>query len=174
MAVDIERMKNIGNFQATFMWHISIPQIPFVGGNTFEFQARSTTIPGKTLNTNLLRYLGKQFKLPGAVSYDGDWTVTVIMSEVHELYDAMIRWGDNIPANSVARNVQSIKTSAYIQLMALDGVTVNKRFVMDGMFITNYPEISGLDQSATEGHINYDLTFSYDDINFDYENALTF
>lgn len=171
--MDINKLKAIGQLQATYMWHVTIPVIPFVGINNLEFQIRTTTIPGKTRSKNVIRYLGQQYTLPGAVEWDGEWSATIIMSEIHEVFDKMILWNNAIDrVGGVA--IESIKTSAYIRLLGLNKTVINKRFILTGLYPLSYPEIGDLDQSGVDGHITFDQVLAYDDIDFDPNNVLSF
>lgn len=172
--MDISKLKAIGQMQNTFMWHVNIPMIPYVGVNNFEFLIRSTTIPGKTRNKTIMRYLGEQFNLPGAVEHDGEWTADVVMSEIHELFDILLQWNDLVPVYAHGREVNTIKTDVQIKLISHNKTVINKRFLMKGVYPGGYPEIPDLNQDNTEGFVIPSYVFHYDDLDYDTNNQLNF
>lgn len=171
---ELAQLKNLGMMQNPYMWNIEIPVIPFIGENNFVFQARSSTIPGKTRNKNIIRYLGKQYTQPAAVEYDGEFTVTIMMPEQHVLYNQLILWHQLIDTTATGLAVQAIKTKIYIRLLSLGNNVITKRFLLDGAYVLGIPEIGGLDVTAGDGTIEYDVTFAYDDIDYDPTDALSF
>ena len=172
--MDIARLKNIGQMQSTWSFVCSIPYIPFLGVNDFEFLVRSTSVPAKTRNKTIIRYLGQQFNLPGAVEHDGEWTADIIMSETHQLFDLLIKWNDLINERGVGATINDLKTEIKIKMFANNKDVVNKRFRLTGCYPGGYPEISDLNQDNTEGFIINSFVFHIDDIDFDPDNVLTF
>jgi len=168
------RLRSIGMMQKTFMWKISIPNIPNKGANNIEFLARSITIPGKTKSKDQIRYLNDFFNQPSGTSFDGEATISILLDETHTSYDDVINWYDYTDFISNKLGVESAKTDVNISLLGLDKTTVNKRFQYLGCFPLVKPEISGLTQDDTEGFITFDLNLAVDDVNFDANNLLTF
>ena len=168
------RLRSIGMMQKTFMWKISIPNIPDFGANNFEFLARSITIPGKTKSKDQIRYLNDFFNQPSGTTFEGEATISILLDETHTVYDNILKWYDYTDQESNVVDVEKAKTDINISLLALDKVTVNKRFQYLGCFPLNKPEISGLDQDSSDGFIAFDVTFAVDDVNFDPDNLLTF
>lgn len=173
--IDIGKLKNIGMMQNTYMFHINIPTIPFIGANNLEFYVRSSKIPGRKRDFDTIRFLGEQYNLPGGRTWnDGsEWTVNVLIDENHSVLDQLIKWFDAIRENAVGLNVQSIKTTAYCKLLGLDKENTSKRFKINGIFILNIPP-QEFDQTNTSGHINVGIRFAYDDVDWDQNNVLNF
>lgn len=173
--IDVQNLKSVGMMQNNYMFHVNIPMIPFIGANNLEFLVRSTTIPGVDLMKDNIRFLDEQYNLPAArVISDPTWTVTVLMDETHTLLDQIVKWYYAIPENSFGPNVQSIKTDAYIKLLGLDKDNVNKRVKLLGLFILDIPDIAGLSQTGTKGHVSLNLKFAFDDVDWDPNNQLVF
>lgn len=171
---DIRNLKNVGMIQNNFMWQVSIPIIPYLGVNNLLFQMRSTTIPGKTINHSLVRYLNQQYTLPAGVEFEPEWTASVFLSETHQLYNLLLKWASLVPEMSYGLNVNTIKTDANIKLLSLNRNIINKRFKLTGIYPGAYPEIPDLNMENAEGLITLDYVFKFDDIDYDLDDQLTF
>jgi len=175
--MDVTQLKAIGNIQNKYLFHVNIPTMPLgVGVNNFEFLARTTTIPGKERKADIIRYMGGQYSLPHIKINPGtsEWTINILMDETHTVYDKLMKWFYAVEANSNGVAVQTIKTDAFVKLLGLDSSYTNKRFKVLGIFPTKIGDIAGLDQSATDGHVTFDITFSYDTLDFDINNSFNF
>jgi hypothetical protein len=172
--MSLQKLKAIGMFQNTFMFHVSIPVIPMLGINNLQFTIRSTTIPGYNRNKNLIRYLNRQYTLPGGREAEGEVSFTSLIAESFDDYNKIAKWFYNVDTYSVGTGVLDIKADAYVKLLGLNETVVTHRFQLKGLYPLNIPEIGDLNQENTDGFINNDWTLAYDEIDYDETNKLTF
>ncbi len=170
----IAQFKKVGMFQNTFMFHISIPMIPYLGINTLQFTIRSTTIPAYTRNKNLMRYLNNQITLPGGKEHDAEWTITSLISESYEDYNKLVNWFYIVDTYAVRTDVDTIKADAYVKMLGLNEDVVTHRFKVNGMYPLNIPEFTELNLENTDGFVSTDFNFAFDSIDYDENSKLKF
>ena len=170
----IQKLKNLGMFQNTFMFHISIPMIPKLGINNLQFTIRSTTIPAYNRNKNLIRYLNRQYTLSGGSEHDAEWTFNNLVTENFDDYNKIVKWFYAVDTYSVGIQVDEIKADAYVKLLGLNESVVTHRFKLLGVYPLNIPEVGELNQENADGFIQTDHNFAFDSIDYDENNALTF
>ncbi|MGE5862328.1 MAG: hypothetical protein ACM31H_01030 [Nitrososphaerales archaeon] len=172
----IEQVKSIGMHQALFLFDVIIPNIPIIGANNLQFQVVSASIPGNMRSADMIRHNNEEIVLPSGKTTNHEWPVTVRKSQQspNELFDQIIKWGMLVDSLSVGQGVLTIKTDAYVKLLGLDKSTVTNRFIIKGIWPKNDPELTGLDHTATEGILTYEITFAYDIIDHDPDHLLTF
>jgi hypothetical protein len=61
-------------------------------------------------------------------------------------------------------NGQDYKTSVVLQLLNIDGSTTNTAYAIIGIYPTMIPNMDGLNQEGTEGHVTFEAVFGYDDV----------
>jgi hypothetical protein len=172
--MSLQKLKGLGMMQNTFMFHISIPMIPKLGINNLQFLIRSTSIPAYNRNKNLIRYLNKQYTLPGGKEADGEWTYTSLVTEDLSDHNKIVKWFYSVDEFAVGTQVDEIKADAYVKLLGLNEDVVTHRFKVKGIYPLIIPEIGELNQENADGFIQPDYNFAYDEIDYDEDNALTF
>ena len=169
--MDIAKVKSFDNMQNTFMFYVQIPNSVW-GLDTLEFFVRSTTIPEYRLNKDVIRYMNLQTTQAGGKVHDSEWSVTAILPESFETYNALVRWFNAVSGFEGMASSFAIKSTAYIKLLGLDKTKVNKRMKIYGIYPLKIPSLDGLDMSQTEGHISLDIQFAFDYIDYDEENLI--
>jgi hypothetical protein len=169
---NIDRVKQVGVFQSTFMFWVTLPSIPGAGTNQFTFSVRSTTIPVLNKSKNIVRFNNDQFTLQGGKEHDAEWSTTILGTESFLDYNNIVKWLKYCEAH--ASNPELYKTDAYVKLLSIDEITVTKRFKIIGIYPLSVPAIEDLNQDNTDTFINLDCNFAYDTIDRDENMAFTF
>lgn len=172
--MSIQRLKNLGMMQNNFMFHVSIPIIPKLGVNNLEFTIRSTTIPAYTRNKNLIRYMDRQYTIPGGKEHDATWSISNLAVEGLEDWKKIVKWFFSINEFAVGVGVEEIKADAYVKLLGLNETVVTHRFKLKGIYPLNIPETGELNQENAEGMISHDFELAYDEIDYNENGILTF
>ena len=170
--INIDNVRALNNLQLASMYVIYIPDFYGEGDDTnlkFTITAREANIPGKTKTGIAFRFLNKQIILPGGTEYDGEWAVTMVLNEGHEVYDEINKWVYDVDTSPLLRTV---KKDAYIFLLKTDGNTINKAFKLIGLFPKTKLPVEALSQEGTDTHVTYEITFAYDDIDYDEDNLI--
>ena len=116
----------------------------------FSFYARGTNIPQTTLTTTPVSYFATGFRFPGLMQYEKNWNVTILLDSQLNVYRRLRLWQELI--SSIVRNNGGNKTipdvKGDVQLLSNDGKNVQRRFLIEGIYPTNVPQI---DMKYAEG-----------------------
>jgi len=94
-----------------------------IDGRKFQFRAKSTQIPGGTIGTIEVPYMGRKIKIPGDRTYE-PWTVTILGDETFDIHTALYEWQKKINdpvLNTGTTNNETIKEDAIITTVNRDG-----------------------------------------------------
>jgi hypothetical protein len=171
---EYNKLKATGMMQTNFMWLVDIPYIPYVGANNFKILARMTSVPQIRVNQSIVRILDDQYSLPAGKQHDAIWNVEMFVEEGHKLFDQMILWNYYRKLYSTGSMINTVKVDVPIGFKALNNKVISKRMKLIGVMPLGYPEIQGLDQNSAEGILRVNQQFSFDDIDEDPFNLLTF
>lgn len=134
-------------------------------GRDLEFRCKAASIPGSTIESVEVPYMGRSIKLAGNRTYE-TWTATIINDEDFALHDLFMSWHDGI--NSSEGNINTFGTANPAAYKRDAGVThygkggnAIKRYNWIGLFPTNVGsiELSWEDNNTIE---EFTVDFAYD------------
>tara|TARA_B100000809_G_scaffold144246_1_gene141806 strand:+ start:11672 stop:12319 length:648 start_codon:yes stop_codon:yes gene_type:complete len=85
-----------------------------IGEKAFAFRCRTSQLPGRTISTSEVPYMGRTIKLNGAPTYE-DMETTIYEDEDFSVHELIIRWMDRI--NSSKNNLMDPRAA----LIAVNG-----------------------------------------------------
>lgn len=140
-------------------------------GSDLEFFIRATSIPGSTIGTVTVPYMGREIKLAGNRTF-ADWTVTVINDENFSYRGLFEEWMDSI--NRHEQNTRLGTGNAFdytdtqgtvVQQLAKTGTRNDPQVVRAYRFYNLFPidisEIT-LDWGDNDSVEEFTVTFAYD------------
>lgn len=136
----------------------------------FEFFARATSIPGSTIGTVTVPYMGREIKLAGNRTF-ADWTVTIINDENFSYRGVFEEWMDSINFHEnnyrqgTGNSVDYTTSQAYVQQLTKSGPPAAPRIIRQYQFYNMFPidisEIT-LDWGDNDSVEEFTVTFAYD------------
>jgi hypothetical protein len=162
--MDVTAIKTISNLQTNFMYLAFLRPISGIitDTQTFTITARETAIPAKTRTKMDYRFLGRQTSIRQGVTHEGEWRCTMVLEEKGTFYNDLVKWFYAVDKSQL--NGQDYKTSVVLQLLNIDGSTTNTAYAIIGIYPTMIPNMDGLNQEGTEGHVTFEAVFGYDDV----------
>jgi len=94
-----------------------------IDGRNFQFRAKATQLPGGTIGTIEVPYMGRKIKIAGDRTYE-PWTVTILGDESFDIHTALYEWQKaiNDPVlNTGASNNETLKEDITITMVNRDG-----------------------------------------------------
>lgn len=140
-------------------------------GSDLEFFIRATSIPGSTIGTVTVPYMGREIKLAGNRTF-ADWTVTVINDENFSYRGLFEEWMDSINLHSAnyrlgtGNSVDYTNTSGtVVQQLTKTGTPSAAQVIRQYRFYNLFPidlsEIT-LDWGDNDSVEEFTVTFAYD------------
>ena len=162
--MDVTAIKTISNLQTNFMYLAFLRPIAGIitDTQTFTITTRETAVPAKTRTKIDYRFLNRQMSIRQGVTHEGEWRVTMVLEEKGTFYHDFVKWYYAVDKSQL--NGQDYKTSVVIQLLNIDGSTTNTAYAILGIYPTNIPNLDGLNQENTEGHLTFEAVFGFDDV----------
>ena len=185
--MNVTNVRNYGNLQTNYMWRVWIPRVPTVipgadfnylgalgdpqaanSNLTFTALTRSLTVPGKTRDTVKIRFLNTSVMVSMGDNYNNDnkITLSVIMDEGMVVYRKIKDWYESVMFKGLP--LFNPEAEAFVELIDLSGSKQNIVMKFIGLTPTSIPDITDLNQENTEGYVTMEITFSFDDIEYDY------
>ena len=163
--MDITVLKSLSNLQTNFMYlaylqPVNALKVAF-DAQTFTITARETEIPAKTRTKVDFRFLGRQMSIRQGVTHEGEMRVTMVLDNNATFYTPFVNWYYQIDKSTLAGE---LKSNMVLQLLNVDGKTTNSVYAIIGCYPLNIPNLAGLNQEGTEGHLTFEATFGFDDI----------
>lgn len=116
------KMNSFGTSKS-YLWNI-VPNIPNADQELGIYLARSTSMPGKTIEPKEIPWQGMTYKIGGTTSFE-TWTVTFTVDGKSELYKKMVEWSDSVhdPATNVHGDPGAYMFDQRLDLLSDDGAT---------------------------------------------------
>ena len=161
--MDISSIKTISNLQTNFMYLAFLNPIAGITTDVTKFTltARETAIPAKTRTKVDFRFLGRQTSIRQSVTHEGEWKATMVLDEQASFYTDYVKWYYAVDKSHLSGDM---KTNMVLQLLNIDGTTTNSAYAILGVYPLNIPSIDGLTQEGTEGHVQFEANFGFDDV----------
>ena len=140
-------------------------------GTDLEYFVRATSIPGSTIGTVSVPYMGREIKLAGNRTF-ADWTVTVINDEDFSYRGLFERWMDNINLHQNNYRMGNGSSLSYtdsagtlVQQLTKTGTPTSVKVIRQYRFYNLFPidisEIT-LDWGDNDSVEEFTVTFAYD------------
>lgn len=108
------------------------------------FFAQGTSVPQTRINTVQVEYFAQSFRFPSIITYDENWSLSILLDEKLTIYRQLVAWQELI--SSIARNNGGNKTipNVYgdVQLLNSFGNAIQRRFTIEGIFPNSVPRLS--------------------------------
>lgn len=141
-----------------------------VDGRSITFKAKSAQLPGSSLGTVPVYYMGREMKFAGNRTF-ADWTITIINDEDFFIRNSFERWMNSI--NSTESNIRTATgltlsagsvglpyaTEASVTQLGKQGNTL-KSYTFVGMFPVDLSPID-LDWGSNDAIEEFTVTFAY-------------
>lgn len=170
----VNTIKTFGNLQTTFMWTLSFDTVPVSGTATssstdatsgalapWSMVVRTTSLPKKERAFKNFRYKNRQIAIPMGTEHEGEWKCTVVMTQTSGILQGFINWFYLVDSINVDADY---KANASLVLQNLDGSLSNSKYKIIGIYPVNVPSLEGLNQENTDGHVQFDMVFGFDDM----------
>jgi hypothetical protein len=170
------RMKQIPDILRNFSWELSFPNINEILPNTVPndegliVRAKTTSMPGRTVEVIESNHFGiKQF-FPGRVSFAG--TLEVTYEETDDLFvtKALNEWNNKIfEVDPAAENAgssdavskrQGLSTDAYLKLYRYNNDLLDRKIRIYNVWPQTVADVP-MDYNGNES-VKYSVTFQYD------------
>lgn len=161
---------------------IMVPPTQLAGslaaGQKLRFMARSAQLPGKTIGSVPVYYMGREVKVPGNAMFQ-EWTLTIMNDEDFAIRKVMERWHGSINSHqgnirqpgflnfntysvnaSVIQYSKSGTGSASSPRGSVDGATGIRKYNFIGMWPIDVSPID-LDWGANDQIEEFVVTFAY-------------
>ena len=130
MAFDVTSFK-LGNpfggaRPSNFMVSIEPPPtlgLPLQGKFAFGFRVRTSQLPGRTISTSEVPYMGRTIKVNGAPTFE-DWETTVYEDEDFSVHEMITVWMDRINGSTTNKMSPTAALNSYMGSMK---VTVSSK-----------------------------------------------
>ena len=166
-------------FIAEFRGSAKLEEWGITGGKdekNISYFFKSATIPGYTLETGKMTYLGTEFRLPGVQKFNHSWTATLLLEQNFTAYKAFRRWQEEI--SSLYRDGGGDKSvpDAQMVLSVLDsnGVEAVSSVVLEGVWVSKVGNIplayANGGGNTPDLSIEFRYQYNYLDPNFDRSN----
>ena len=178
------KMKHDGARPNLFKVLMTTPAINsrLVPGADLEYFVRATSIPGSTIGTVTVPYMGREIKLAGNRTF-ADWTVTVINDENFSYRGLFERWMDTINLHQNNYRIGNGSSIQYtdaggtlVQQLTKTGTATAAKVIRQYRFYNLFPidisEIT-LDWGDNDSVEEFTVTFAYDYWLSEIPNALT-
>ncbi len=133
---------NVNAFKSSFQDFLRLNrfevQINRMNGQKMKFHVKSAGLPGSTIASIPVPYMGRQIKIPGDRTYE-DWNVSVMLDNTAQLRDDLYNWHETINAtiaNVGPSAVNSVKSDGLITTFKTDG-SPGIKYKVIGIFPTN-------------------------------------
>ena len=170
MAFNIQNFRNAMQYdgQRPNLFRVKIPtKGNMFNGTDLELFAKATSIPGATIGTVIVPYVGREVILAGNRTFP-EWTITVINDETFAARSQFENWMDFINGHSLNTRKAGSGSGDYAHKAVVEqfskkgpstSVTATYEFV--NLFPTDLSEIT-LDWGDNDTVEEYTVTFSYD------------
>ena len=124
--------------------------------------AHGGSVPGRTINSEDVPYMGMNFKVPGAASYDGTYSLTFYSDREDSLRNLLLTWTrDTFDESTSTGNYFMPKETSIVDLVQLDTQLERvAQFTLVGAFPTSVGEVSYNVQGAG-APVTFDVTLGY-------------
>lgn len=123
---------------------------------------RTATLPGKTINNQVVPYMGMNFNVPGSVTYTGSeaWTVSVLCDEGLNIRNKMENWMKEIFDDETSTGKYGVPSEiASMHLLGKDLAPV-RVYDFVGIYPTTLGEIT-YDIKGNGAPVEFTCTFAY-------------
>jgi hypothetical protein len=124
--------------------------------------AKGGSIPGRTINVTDVPYMGLNFKVPGAASYTGEYTLTFYSDRVDNLRNALLNWTrDTFDDETSTGNYYIARETSVVDLVQLD-TQLNRvtQFTLVGAFPTSVGDVE-YNPAGTGAPVEFQVTMGY-------------
>lgn len=141
---DFYQQASVRNFSRDFQLRITsflVNGIDQIAEEDLVF-LKSATLPGKTINVQSAPFMGLNFNIPGAVSYDSSnsWNVTFYCTQDFNLRKLLeLSMGDTFDQESSTGNMEPRNLQQYKIVLSLlnDKLEPTRTYELLGCFVTN-------------------------------------
>ena len=169
MAFDVSSFKTGNPFggarPSNFMVSIDPPpalRVPKVGQYAFGFRVRTSQLPGRTISTSEVPFMGRTIKVNGAPTFE-DWETTVYEDEDFSVHEMITVWMDRINGSTTNKMSPTAALNSYMGSMK---VTVSSKtgLPIRQVLIENaWPTVLGpaeLDWANNDEILNFPVTWA--------------
>jgi hypothetical protein len=161
--------------QRSFMFNarITLPFInsavnslmPFFGQwlDVFTYSIITTNIPGKEREHETKRFMDETWTAPKGDDWDHTWDCQIRASEIEFEMDIIRYWFNYV---KMVDNLDDAKGSVKVELVKLDGQTINRVFDLRGVYPLSIPEVKNLNHDDKLGNVLLDCSFAFDQIKY--------
>ncbi len=129
----------------------------------FTYSVIATNLPGKDREFEVRRFMNETWTTPKGEDWDHKWECSIRVSELGFELDILRYWFNYV---RVAQSLEDAKGSVRLELIKLDGQTVNRVFDLRGLYPTNIPEVKDLNHDEKTGSATAECSFAFDKINY--------
>ena len=107
------------------------------------YYVQSAKIPGYTLANGKTTFLGTEFRIPGVLTFDHNWSVQVLLNQSMFAYKGLQTWRRSISRLEIdGGGIKTIpNVQARISLLSPDHQSLVKSFILEGIWIKSLGEL---------------------------------
>jgi len=124
--------------------------------------AKGGSIPGRTINVTDVPYMGLNFKVPGAATYSGEYSLTFYSDRVDNLRNLLLNWTrDTFDYATSTGNYFIARETSVVDLVQLD-TQLNRvtQFTLVGAFPTSVGDVE-YNPAGTGAPVEFQVTMGY-------------
>jgi hypothetical protein len=124
--------------------------------------AKGGSIPGRTINVTDVPYMGLNFKVPGAATYSGEYSLTFYSDRVDNLRNLLLNWTrDTFDDATSTGNYFIARETSVVDLVQLD-TQLNRvtQFTLVGAFPTSVGDVE-YNPAGTGAPVEFQVTMGY-------------
>ncbi len=105
--------------------------------NNISYYIQSANIPGVTLTTVNVPFLGTEFRSPGVKQFQHTWNCNILLVQNFKIYDGFRRWQEHISSLKLDGGGDRAIPDVNVRISILDPTSQykNKSFVLEGVWV---------------------------------------